>query len=377
MKRWSFLLALLMLWLGIVGPVWAAGTPEDEAALKWLRTQQQPDGGFTSGFAPGSDLGTTVEIVLAGVAAGQDPSAWRSAAGASPLDYLAAQVQAGAVKDAAGLSRVIFATVATGQDPKAFAGQNLVAALRATQEAKTGQFGDSLYAHAYALLALHAAGEPLPDSAVALLLTARPPEGGWAMLGGTAADSSDTNTTALALQALVAAGKRDPVPAALAYLHAVQNEDGGFPWQKPSPYGTDSDANSTAVVLQALNALGESPSAWSPKGKDPLAALKALWDKASGGYQWQAAVPGANVLASAQAVQAVEGLTLVQLPVVKAGRAPQPALSAAAVTPTPTPTPTPAPILPASGGTLALSWLWLVGAGLLGGGLLVRRQGQD
>ncbi len=307
---------LLTLLAGLIGaaPLFAAPpAPDQAAALTWIRSQQQPDGGFSGGMTAGSDIGTTSEVILAAVAAGEKPTDWRTG-DHSPLDYLSAQVQSGTVvTNAAALSRIILATVAVDQDPRNFGGRNLVQDLLQSHTAGNAQFGDSLYAHSYALLALANAGEPLPEDALNLLLAPRPKENGWAMLGGTADDSSDTNTTALAIQALVAAGKTDVAHTALPYLHQAQNSDGGFPWQKPSPYGTDSDANSTAVVLQALNALGEKPADWAPGGITPLQALENFWNPETKSYRWQAAVPNPNLIATAQAIQARNSLSLIQV----------------------------------------------------------------
>ncbi|RLC89583.1 MAG: hypothetical protein DRI37_03545 [Chloroflexi bacterium] len=354
------LLSLLVLTslLAWSGPVTATEAPQVERAVEWLLTNQQDDGGFTSGFAEGSDLGATVEIVLAAVAAGENPTQWEP----SPLDYLLTQVESGVVTDTARLSRVVLAATVLGQDPHDFGGVDPVAELLATQDAETAQFGDSLYAHAYALLALHNAGADIPQSAVDLRLAQQMDAGSWAMLGGSEEGSADTNTTALAVQALVAVGESDAACAALPYFHAMQNEDGGFPWQKPSDYGTDTDANSTAVVLQALYALGESLDDWSPEGSSPRDALLALWDEDSGGYNWQAAMPGANVLATAQAVQAVTGMDLVTVP--------QLTVSAAE------PEPVVAPFLPASGGPAAGPWVTLAGMALVSAALLLRRKAE-
>lgn len=309
-------IGLLWLLVGMVWsaqPGWAAGRPENMAALTWLQTAQQADGGFTNGFAAGSDLGTTVEVILAGAAGGAPVATWASAAGATPLNYLRAQVEAGAASDANALSRVVMALLALGADPRDFGGVDLLAALLASQDAATGQFGASLFAHAYALLALHNAGAAIPPDAIALLEAQRTTEGAWALFGESDPDAADTNTTALAIQALVAGGRRDLAEGALPYLRRVQNADGGFPYQKPSAWGTDTDANSTAVVLQALLALGETPTAWAVSGVTPEDALLTLWDAESGGYLWQAGVPGANITATAQAVQALAGLTLARV----------------------------------------------------------------
>ena len=143
----------------------------------------------------------------------------------------------------------------------------------------------------------------------------------------------------------------------------MQNADGGFPYQKPSAWGTESDANSTAVVLQALMALNEPLGNWTSSGTDPLGALLALVDSGSGAYVWQAAVPYANMLATAQAVQATEGMTLVSLNVVGASRPPQAAAVATA-----------SPLLPESGGGVGTSPLLWVGVLLVGASALLRRK---
>ena len=356
MKRVLLTLLVLTSLLAWSRTVTATESPQVERAVEWLLTNQQDDGGFTSGFSAGSDLGATVETVLAAVAAGENPTQWDP----SPLDYLLTQVES--VTDAAGLSRVVIAATALGQDPHNFGGMDPAAALLATQDATTAQFGDSLYAHAYALLALHNAGADIPQNAVDLLLAQQMDAGSWAMMGGSEENSADTNTTALAVQALVAAGEKSAARAALPYFHAMQNEDGGFPWQKPSDYGTDTDANSTAVVLQALYALGESLDDWSPEGSSPLDALLALWDEDSGGYNWQAAMPGANVLATAQAVQAVTGMNLVTVPQLAASTA-EPELFVT-------------PLLPASGGPATGPWVTLAGMALVSAALLLRRKAE-
>ncbi|MBN2390286.1 MAG: terpene cyclase/mutase family protein [Anaerolineae bacterium] len=362
MKRLGLGLLVIGLVLTWAVPVMAARYAQDEAALTWLRGFQQADGGFTNGYVDGSDLGATTEVVLAAASAGQDCSTWLSPAGNSPLDYLVTQVKQGAVTDAAGLSRTVLAAVATGQDPRTFGGKNLVQALLAAQDKTTNRFGDSLYAHAYAMLALHNAGEPVPQSAIDLLKTQIADDGAWSLFGGPTPGLADTNTTALAIQALVAVGEPNTAYSALAYLQRMQNADGGFPYQKPSAWGTDTDANSTAVVVQALYALGEPLGNWAASGTDPLGALLALWDASSGGYYWQAAVPFANIAASAQAVQAAEGMNLVSLAVVGAARAPQ---AIAAVVPSDV------PLLPATGGfvvpgsALIFTGLLMMGAGLV------------
>ena len=362
MSRWLFSSWLaLMLLVVCVLPV-QAGDPVD-TGLDYLATQQQADGGFTNGFSEGSDLGTTCDVVLAIASSGQDASTWLSDDGNSPLDYLDAQVVANAVDKPGPKAKVVLALLAAGQDPAAWAGHDLIGELNATYDEASGNYAETVFDQALVMLALSGADQPVPDEAAQYLLDSQGDDGGWALFGDTEDGTGDTNTTALAIQALLVSGRRDGIEEALAYLHSVQNDDGGFPYQNPSEYGTDTDANSTAVVLQSLVAAGESVSDWAPDGTHPRDALLALYDVDSGGFQWQAAVPGPNVLATAQAIPALEGYTFVDLPRVEAASPPEAATPSGDVT------------LPVSGG-LALLPLGLVALGIaaLGAGATIRRR---
>ena len=360
--------AFLSSWLAFVLlmacalPAWAADPIE--TGLDYLAAQQQADGGFTNGFSEGSDLGTSCDVILAIAAGGQDASARGSGGGNSPLDYLHAQVTAGAVNTLGLQAKVVLALLSTGQDPTSFAGHDLVAEVNAAYDEDTGGYGETLFDHALAVLALTGAGQPVPSEAGQYLLNKRGEDGGWALFGGVG-DAGDTNTTALAIQALVATGQTDELGDPFAYLHRMQNEDGGFPYQNPSDYGTDTDANSSAVVLQALLAAGESLDDWSPAGDSPQDALTALYDPESGGFLWQAAVPGPNVLATAQAIPALAGYTFVNLPRVDAATPPGAVTAPDDVT------------LPESGG-VALLPIGMIGlaAAALGAGLTLRRRQQ-
>jgi hypothetical protein len=96
---------------------------------------------------------------------------------------------------------------------------------------------------------------------------------------------------------------------ALAYYRGIQNEDGGWPYQNPSDYGTSTDANSTAVTIQAIIAVGQDPAGtdWAATGvSTPTTALEALQNP-SGAFAWQAAVPDDNLLATIQALPPLAG----------------------------------------------------------------------
>jgi hypothetical protein len=283
-----------------------------EAASTWLREQQDASGGFL-GLSGEPDPGTTTDAVMALYAAQRrDPAAATSLDAA--LDYLERE-ENGAVYAQTGpgqAAKLSLAVVTGGRDSRDFAGLDLVAAMTAplatpVPDRIAGIYGDDLYDHALVLIALAAAGEAIPDAALEPVRVAQGEDGGWAFDGSTAPGAADSNTTALVIQALVAAGHGDDpmVDRALAYLSTLLAPDGGFAYGPADPLVAD--ANSTALVLQALIAAGEDPvsSEW---GNAPLAL--ALFQTPSGGLRYMAADEEPNLMATVQAIPAMEGLSL-------------------------------------------------------------------
>src|SRR5918994_3867821 len=283
-----------------------------EAASAWLREQQNASGGFL-GFSGEPDPGTTTDAVMALYAAQRrDPAAAASLDAA--LAYLegeengAAYAQTGPGQAA----KLALAAVTGGRDPRDFAGLDLVAAMTAplatpVPDGIAGIYGDDLYDHALVLIALTAAGEAIPDAALEPVRAAEGEDGGWAFDGSTAPGAADSNTTALVIQALVASGHGDDpiVDRALAFLSTLLAPDGGFTYGPADPLVAD--ANSTALVLQALIAAGEDPASqeW---GNAPLALAR--FQTPSGGLRYMAADEEPNLLATVQAIPAMEGLSL-------------------------------------------------------------------
>ncbi len=283
-------------------------------ALDWIRSQQNADGGFP-GFAESSDPGTTLDAVFAFAADGVNPDSVEIG-DLSPLDYLETQVPTYTVSTAA-TAKLILGIVAGGRDPRAFGGVNLVEQLTQAYTT-TGQYGASVTDQAWALLALDAVRVPIPQAAIEWLLAQQQPNGGWEFAPGWGTDS---NTTGLVLQALVATGVTPDSPgimSAIQYLRALQNGDGGFPYTKPSPYGTDTDANSTAYAIQGLMAAGQvvdgptwtrhftETTAITLTLRSPVDRLLELQNP-SGAFRFQDAFPGDNRLATYQAVPALLG----------------------------------------------------------------------
>jgi len=288
-----------------------------EAASAWLREQQDASGGFL-GFSGEPDPGTTTDAVMALYAARQrDPAAAASLDAA--LTYLEREDNgaAYALTGPGQAAKLALAAVAGGQDPRDFAGLDLIAAMTAplatpVPDGIAGIYGDDLYDHALVLIALTAAGEAIPDAALEPLRSAQGEDGGWAFDGSTAAGAADSNTTALVIQALVAGGYSDDpmVGRALTFLSTLLAPDGGFAYAPAE--ALVADANSTALVLQALIAAGENPD--SPEwGNAPLALAR--FQTPSGGLRYMAIDEEPNLLATVQAIPAMEGLSL---PVVRA-----------------------------------------------------------
>jgi hypothetical protein len=253
-------------------------------AIEYLQTQQSAANGS---IPEGSSTDAVSEqYAIGAAAAGYDPKALRHGTGPSVMTYLSTQA-ASACATAGGCGLLIQAVVAAHLNPNAFGGVNLVTKLKGMYS--TGVYGDGeAFTESLAIQGLVAAGQTVPAAAVHHLVAAQDSDGGWDYLlikddpnSGTNFDTSDTNSTAMVLMALNAAGAHGRNASGLAWLHTQQDSDGGFPYQA----GAGTDPDSTALVLQALLATGQNPaaSAWAPGGHSPLAELIATQD-AGGGY---------------------------------------------------------------------------------------------
>lgn len=259
-------------------------------ALDWLQAQQSPK---TGGYANTSG---SVETALAIGANGLTADSWQVEDGARSLgDYLRVRQGKYSRESVAAAGKL---AVALAASDACFA-RNALTPNDWLEDENAAYSPDSGF-NAWGILGTAAISEAIPAAAVETLKSAVLPEGGWEWQAGFGAD---TNTTALAIQALIAAG--EPVTATeivsgLAFLKSAQQEDGGFSYDAAGEYG--SDANSTAYVLQALAAAGENPlaEAWLVDGVSAVDYLvgQQLED---GSVEWQAGT-GGNVLATQQFV---------------------------------------------------------------------------
>lgn len=198
----------------------------------------------------------------------------------------------------------------------------------APADATRGLFGtqdptfDGTFRQSLSILALQAAGHPVPRPAIDWLVTQQCDDGGWAPYRADpakacTAKSEDSNSTAMAVQALASVGGlSEEMSEGVSWLTANQNPDGGIGYNP----GGGSDSNSTALFVQALAAAGEDPTAADKGGNTPVDALLALQlDCAApadgrGAFAFQApagkAEPEANDIAAAAALFALSGQVL-------------------------------------------------------------------
>ena len=292
LKRVFSLLVVFVVVLTVALPVWAQNDDEViDKAVEYLATMQGEDGGFSSGWAPESDPATTADAVIAMVLAEESGDMLDTT-----LAYLETQTAEGNIATAGLIAKVITAVIATGGDPADFAEHNLIDDLLATQ-GEDGVFGYGTFDHCLALGALQNAVVELPEGAVEVVVEAQNEDGGWGFM---VSEASDTNTTGLCLQVLASTELPDSVAVGLDYLAAIQNEDSGWPYQNPSDYGTDSDTNSTSLVYQALLATGENIDDWN----NPSAWLISMQNE-SGAFGYQTAMPDDNIVATVAVVPAV------------------------------------------------------------------------
>ena len=244
----------------------SANPPVLTKAGTWLNSQQLADGSFEVGGFAGFE---TPDAIVAISERAQTSSAWNST---KARDAVLAVTQNGksaldATDDfadgtlSAGQAAKLIVLVATplGLSPTAFDPQgdgarNLVTVVdQAVQpNGSYGAFNATLYA---AIAKRQTSGKVLAET-ITLIRTAQQANGGWNFSGDSTGTDLDIDTTALALQALVAAkvGPTDTNLVAGLQLLADQQRVSG-PWRA---FGSN-DPNSTATAIMAITAAGFDP----------------------------------------------------------------------------------------------------------------------
>lgn len=327
----ALLAPLVAPWAGAAAPT---PDPVVDRATAYLRSQQQADASFEVAQFAGFE---TPDAVFALAAAAQTGSGWDAVAarsavtalvkgGKNPLDVLddlidddpdltsnaagarAAKVAA-LVAQPLGLSSTDFDP--SNDSPDAV---DLLGRVDLHREADgTYDFGAQFNGLLYAAVALAGNGDPVPAKLVDQIVAAQNTDGSWDYTGVSKATSDDVDTTALALLALDAAGRKvgdAGVKKGVTYLARRQRPTGA--WQA---FGSD-DPNATAVAALALSALrlDVSGSSWIagldvvrvavPFG-NPYSWLASQQDASTGRIKSPNDASGVNTFSTSQAVQAL------------------------------------------------------------------------
>ncbi len=234
--------------LGGVAPARAATTDDPgKAAAGWLAAQVE-----TGTLGPGS-LADAI-LAFAAVGAGADAAA----DALSQLESgLGGYILDGTTLRPGALGKALLAVVVAGGNRNAFGGRDLEADLRGLIQASGQVTGASVFDQTMAVLALAATPSGAPSATGEWLATQQCPSGEYQWDGSCPASpgTEDPDTTALAVQALLATGETAAAGASVAWLLGIQDGDGAF-----SAYVTP-NTNSTGVAGQALRAAGETAAA--------------------------------------------------------------------------------------------------------------------
>ena len=230
-----------------------------QRALQWLQcTQQQANGQIGSG---GNPIARSSEVALSLAAAGQDASAMRNGT-TSLADYLKT-----ATSSDVGTNGELL--MARASQPNAGLAATVAVQLQASKSTSgetAGEYGSDIFSDALAILGLRAADQAVGDDAVAFLERKQnATDHGWSF-DNAGQFGSDSNTTALVLQALIAAG----VPTSNLHVTngfqflASQFVGGGFvsqgdPTKPASDASNIPDANSDELAVEAIVAGGLRP----------------------------------------------------------------------------------------------------------------------
>jgi hypothetical protein len=292
-ELWSWQPGFTPLDLPAAPPIVAAAD-----GLEWLQTQQSvADGGY-------GNTSSSVETLLAIGANRFKAAEWRRQLNSpSLLGYILGQGTTFANSNVAAAGKLaVGLTTAEGCWP--------LGAKKPIDyyDPASGVFGSGSGPQAWAMLGTRALSQVVPALAAQNLRSLAQPNGGWEW---SPTWGTDTNSTALAIQALLAAeesASSTVVVNGLTYLDNAQNDDGGFPYDPDSIFDPTSDTNSTAYVVQALLAAGEVPTStrWTTvSGATPISYLLSR-QLADGSFEWQAG-QGPSQVATRQVIPALLG----------------------------------------------------------------------
>ena len=263
-----------------------------KAAAGWLAAQVH-----AGGLTPSSLADAIIAFAATGVGAD---------AAATALTQLEGNVDSyilnGATLQAGATGKVMLAVHAAGGDVHAFGGHNLETELRgilADAGADAGHFGSGqIYDQSLDILALATTATGVPEAAATWLVSKQCTDGDFSYDGTCPSPfGPDPDSTAIAIQALQAAGETTALGKAETWLLAQQGPDGAL-----STFGI-ANSTSSAATAEAYRALGHVAEA--DKAAAFALSLQLGCDAAAanvGAIPWQAGVPTYLMLSTPAAV---------------------------------------------------------------------------
>ncbi len=242
-------------------PASAASVPthnRGQAAAGWLARQMVDGDHLETSFGGFSfpDQGLTIDAVFAFAATGTaNDFAARATTWLALPDNLSGYIGDGGTESYAGATaKLLLATEVRGVSGTSFGGVNLPGRL-ASLLAPTGQytdrsaFGDfsNAFSQSFAIIALARRGG-VPAVAVNFLISTECADGGFPLNFAQPTCVSDTDATAMATQALLAAGRTVPATHGLTWLAGAQQPGGGF----TSVPAATPNVNSTGIAGATL-----------------------------------------------------------------------------------------------------------------------------
>ena len=184
------------------------------------------------------------------------------------------------------------ALVAAGHNPRSAGGRDFVQVILSSTH--SGRIGTLVATNQFGILALRAAGSPIPASARRTLLADQNRDGSWPVSPG---GSGDSNLTAAGIQAAIAAGiprSSTVVTRAVTALRRFRSH-GGYALTR----GSAPDAQSTSWVLSGLHSAGRG----NATARTYLGSLQSR----SGAFAYQRGLAITPVWVTAQAAMGYAG----------------------------------------------------------------------
>jgi hypothetical protein len=232
-----------------------------QSASGWLARQLVQGNHFVSVYQGVSspDQGETIDAILA-FAATRSANGY----GAQAIKWLEQSsvlygyIGSGTESYAGETAKLALAAEVRGINPASFGKVNLLARL-ARLRAKSGRYSDhskygdysNAFSQALAIIVLSRDGGA-PASAVRFLISSECKNGGYPLDFAQKTCVSDTDATAMDVQALLAAGQHAAAARGLSWLAGAQKSDGGL----DAAGATSPNANTTGLAGEAFAAAG-------------------------------------------------------------------------------------------------------------------------